>query len=169
MKPVMQCIMYYYREKVILHLLEAGVFVHIWGSSWKEAVLADHPMLQIHDDVTPKESIEIMKQSKISLNIMAWHKGGFTERMANIMEQGSILFTDHTTYDDGELCDGKNLCMFDLRRLNELSTRINEVLHNEEIWDQMSLASRMYTSTMQTAKKRTDQLIDFLDQIGGYV
>ena len=169
MKPVMQCIMYYYREKVILHLLEAGVFVHIWGSSWKEAVLADHPMLQIHDDVTPKESIEIMKQSKISLNIMAWHKGGFTERMANIMEQGSILFTDHTTYDDGELCDGKNLCMFDLRRLNELSTRINEVLHNEEIWDQMSLASRMYTSTMQSAKRRTDQLIDFLDQIGGYV
>lgn len=29
---------------------------------------------------------------------MSWHKGGFTERMANIMLCGSVLATDATTY-----------------------------------------------------------------------
>ena len=169
MNPVIQCVMYYYREKVIRTLLDARIPVHIFGTTWKESRLAEHPLLTIHEDVTPEESLSVMRDSKISLNIMAWHKGGFTERMANCMEQGSVLLTDQTTYDDGELKDKKNICMFHLGHLEALPDQIQELLSHEEKWNEISAAARVYVANTQSGKVRVQQLIDLIDQMGGYV
>lgn len=169
MNPVIQCVMYYYREKVIRTLLDAHIPVHIFGTTWKESKLAEHPLLTIHEDVTPEESLAVMGDSKISLNIMAWHKGGFTERMANCMEQGSVLLTDQTTYDDGELKDKKNICMFHLGHLEALPDQIQELLSHEAKWNEISAAGRAYVAHTQSGKVRVQQLIDLIDQMGGYV
>lgn len=169
MNPVIQCVMYYYREKVIRTLLDAHIPVHIFGTTWKESKLAGHPLLTIHEDVTPEESLAVMRDSKISLNIMAWHKGGFTERMANCMEQGSVLLTDQTTYDDGELKDKKNICMFHLGHLEALPDQIQELLSCEVKWNEISAAGRAYVADKQSGTVRVQQLIDLIDQMGGYV
>lgn len=41
-----------------------------------------------HPNVTVVESLKIWKQPKLSLNVMLWHKGGYAERMANIVLAG---------------------------------------------------------------------------------
>ena len=56
----------------------------------------------------------IWQQSKLSLNIMSWHKAGFTERMANIMLAGAVLVTDDTRYLEGRYENGKDLVSFGL-------------------------------------------------------
>lgn len=82
MKPVIQTIMYYYREKVVEILLKSGLKLHVYGDSWKNSPFYAHSGLCIHPEVNAEQGIEVLQNSKISLNVMAWHKDGFTERIA---------------------------------------------------------------------------------------
>lgn len=72
-----------------------------------------------------------MEKSKLSLNIMSWHKGGFTERMANIMLAGAVLVTDDTTYLMGKYTD-EDLLTFSLEEREKLSDKIKYLLDYEE-------------------------------------
>lgn len=131
-KRVVCCVMYYYRVKVIKTLLEAGMTVDVFGNSWANCALAVYPNLVCHPDVTVEQSLEVFLQSKISLNIMAWHKGGFTERMANIMLCKAVLVTDDTSYLDGRFCRGMDLLAFQLDELEKLPGILKEYLKNDE-------------------------------------
>ena len=107
--------MYYYREKTVRVLAEAGIRIDVWGDSWKQSILSAFPQVTIHGDVNWQESLEILEKSKISLNVMAWHKAGFTERMANSMLAGAVLLTDETFYHRDEFSDGRECKMFSLK------------------------------------------------------
>ena len=163
MTPVFHYVMYYTRYKVIESLLEAGVRVEIWGSTWRNSPVSEHCNLIIHDDVTPEESYGVMADSKISLNIMAWHKGGFTERIANSMGAGAVLVTDETTYDDGELEDGVNYVAYNLDHLDELAVKIKELLEDDDKRKDIAARGRAYTLKNNTWDRRVE---DFLKLYG---
>lgn len=90
-KPMIYCIMSYYREKAVKVILEAGITLEVFGDSWKKSPFGDSPYLRIHEAVDMRESLEVMEKSLISFNVMAWHKDGFTERIANSMLQHSVV------------------------------------------------------------------------------
>lgn len=163
MTPVFHYVMYYTRYKVIESLLEAGVRVEIWGSTWRNSPVSEHSNLTIHDDVTPEESYGVMADSKISLNIMAWHKGGFTERIANSMGAGAVLVTDETTYDDDELEDGVNYVAYNLAHLDELTVKIKELLEDDDKRKDIAARGRAYTLKNNTWDRRVE---DFLKLYG---
>lgn len=116
-KPMIYCIMSYYREKAVKVILEAGITLEVFGDSWKKSPFGDSPYLRIHEAVDMRESLEVMEKSLISFNVMAWHKDGFTERIANSMLQHSVVLTDESTYLKEQFTDGKDILMY---RLNEL-------------------------------------------------
>ena len=161
MTPVFHYVMYYTRYKVIESLLEAGVRVEIWGSTWRNSPVSEHCNLIIHDDVTPEESYGVMADSKISLNIMAWHKGGFTERIANSMGAGAVLVTDETTYDDGELEDGVNYVAYNLDHLDELAVKIKELLEDDDKRKDIAARGRVYTLKNNTWDRRVEDFLKF--------
>ena len=161
MTPVFHYVMYYTRYKVIESLLEAGVRVEIWGSTWRNSPVSEHCNLIIHDDVTPEESYGVMADSKISLNIMAWHKGGFTERIANSMGAGAVLVTDETTYDDGELEDGVNYVAYNLDHLDELAVKIKELLEDDDKRKGIAARGREYTLKNNTWDRRVEDFLKF--------
>lgn len=119
-RRVIYCAMHYYRIKVIKTILDAGYTVDVFGDSWKYSPLCRYPNLRCHPDVTIEESMGIWRKSKISLNIMSWHKGGFTERMANIMLCKTVLLTDYTTYLENRFLDGRDLLVFRLDQMEKL-------------------------------------------------
>ena len=92
------CVTFYYRKRVVETLLRAGLTVEVFGDSWYRCPLRSYPNLVCHPNVTVEESLVIYRQSKLSLNVMAWHKAGFTERMADIMLAGAVLVTDDTAF-----------------------------------------------------------------------
>ena len=102
MNPVVQLVMYYYREKTLRTLAEGGVDVEVWGETWCNApFMQNSPYrehIHVHSDLTPDEAEKVLAQSKIALNIMAWHKAGFTERLANTMLSGTVMLSDESTY-----------------------------------------------------------------------
>lgn len=137
LRYVFYCVMHYYREKIIRTILEAGIVLHVYGDSWEKSPFAGHPCLRIHPEVNSYEALLVMRQSRISLNIMSWHKDGLTERVLNAMLNHSVVLSDKSTQLEEEFVNGEDLVLFDLERIDVLPAIIRELLddtgHLEEI------------------------------------
>lgn len=104
-----------------------------------------------------------MEKSKLSLNIMSWHKGGFTERMANIMLAGAVLVTDDTTYLMGKYTD-EDLLTFSLEEREKLPDKIKYLFDHEEYRKIIAQNGKQKTLLLHTWDKRAEQFLDILDK-----
>lgn len=119
----------YYRMKVLRTLLEAGIPVHVFGTSWKSCPLRANPNFIWHnEDLSTDECLLVWQQSKIALNSMTWHKDGITERILNSMLQKAVVLTERNPYMEEAFCDGKDVLLYDLDKLNELPKIIQNTL-----------------------------------------
>lgn len=166
MRRVIYCVMHYYRDRVLRCILNSGIRIDVFGDSWKSCPLICYPNLICHPDVTVEESLEIWQKSKLSLNIMSWHKGGFTERMANIMLAGAVLVTDETTYLKGRYGE-QDLVPFRLDELYLLPDKIKALLRDEEMRKKIANNGMKKTLQDHTWEKRSEQLLGILK--GRYV
>lgn len=156
------CVMEYYREKVIRTILEAGIEIHVYGDSWQESPFGGHPYLSCHPYVELKESLCVMQQSKISLNIMSWHKDGLTERVLNIMLSQSVLLSDWCAVLEEEFIDGKDLVLFDLTQLETLPDKIRGLLADEGRLHQIAVSGYQKTVQKHLWINRARQFLDIL-------
>lgn len=127
-KPMIYCVMSYYREKVVEAILAEGIELEVYGDSWRHSPFSNHPGLHIHPEVTVEESLMVMEESRISLNVMAWHKDGFTERIANSMLNNSVVLTDKSTFLQENFTDGEDILLYDLLHLDRMTKTIKRYL-----------------------------------------
>lgn len=156
------CIMLYFREKVIRTLLDAGIDIHVYSESWRKSPFADHPCLHCHPALNMEESLDIMQKSRISLNIMSWHKDGLTERVLNSMLCHSVVLSDRSVILEEEFTDKEDLILFDLKQTDLLPSQIKELLADDSRLEQ--LADRSYKKAMQRHlwHHRAEQLLAIL-------
>lgn len=95
--------MHYYRHRVTRRSYRPESGWDVFGDSWTHCPLRKYPNLICHPGVTVEEGLHVWRQSRMSLNVMSWHKSGFTERMAGIMMAGAVLVTDNTGYLPGQV------------------------------------------------------------------
>lgn len=158
MRRVIYCVMSYYRHKVVHTILKAGIQLHVFGDSWGQYFLKQqYPNLICHENVTVEDSLAIWQQSKLSLNIMSWHKAGFTERMAGIMLAGAVLVTDDTTY-LRKRYDSNDMLVFNLAKMKELPDKILSLLQNEKRRIEIAENGRRKTWKEHTWEKRAEQI-----------
>lgn len=167
MRRVIYCVMHYYRDRVLRSILESGIRLDVFGDSWENCPLTCYPNLICHPNVTVEESLKVWKQSKLSLNIMSWHKGGFTERMANIMLAGAVLVTDTTTYLAGRY-NADELLAFRLEERDNLSAQMKHLLADDALRQRIAEKGRQRTFQQHTWEKRAEQFVEMLQRDGGY-
>lgn len=131
-RRVYYCAMHYYRHHIVKVLLDAGLQVDVFGDTWLTCPFKTYPNLICHPKVNYEECIQVWQQSKLSLNIMSWHKGGFTERMANIMLCKTVLVTDDTAYLHGKYVPDEDLIVFHLDELEKLPERLKKYLADKD-------------------------------------
>lgn len=158
-------VMYYYREKVIRTLLDNGVELHVYGDSWKTSPFAKHPLLNIHPAVTGDDVSKVMAQSRISLNIMAWHKDGFTERIANSMLNGSVVVSDTSTQLNELFTDREDLVLFDLDHLESLPGKIQNLLSSPEILNRISVNGNLKIKEKHLWSHRAETLLSLIETL----
>ena len=163
LRRVIYCVMHYYRDRVLRCILQSGIKLDVFGDSWMSCPLTSHPNLICHPNVTVEESLDIWKKSKLSLNIMSWHKGGFTERMANIMLAGAVLVTDDTTYLMGKYTD-EDLLTFSLEEREKLPDKIKYLFDHEEYRKKLAQNGKEKALLQHTWDKRAEQFLDILDK-----
>ena len=161
MRRVIYLVMDYYRYQILKTILDYGIKLDVFGDFWKSSVFADYPNLICHSGVTVEESLEVYARSKVSLNIMSWHKDGFTERVANIMLAHTVLLTDKTTYLEENYVNGKELVMFSLDEIEKLPQIIKNMLSQDKL-EQIADAGYRKTLKYHTWGYQTEELLDVL-------
>ena len=166
-KPMIYCIMSYYREKAVKVILEAGITLEVFGDSWKKSPFGDSPYLRIHEAVDMRESLEVMEKSLISFNVMAWHKDGFTERIANSMLQHSVVLTDESTYLKEQFTDGKDILMYRLNELYKIQELLADYLEGAGRDNLQMIAENAYRKAKEnyTWEQSAKKLLAFIDEI----
>ena len=122
----------YYREKIIRTLLDAGIELHVYGGNWDNSPFAENKSLICHPGIEMEDSLYIMEQARISLNIMTWHKDGFTERILNSMLAGAVALSDKSIRLEEEFLNGDDIILFELRQIDRLPVRVRELLADDE-------------------------------------
>lgn len=163
LRRVIYLVMDYYRYQILKTILDAGIQLDVFGDFWRNSVFSDYPNLVCHSGVTVEESLTVYAQSEISLNIMSWHKDGFTERAANIMLARTVLLTDKTTYLKENYINGQELVMFSLDEIEKLPEIIKGVLSQHKL-EQIAEAGYQKTRKYHTWEYQTEELLKYFDE-----
>lgn len=163
LREVYYCIMIYYREKVIRQLLDSGLPIHVYGNTWEKAPFSSHPCLTIHPKAPIEESLTILAQARISLNIMSWHKDGFTERIANSMLCHSLVVSDKSRFLEENFENNKELILFDLKEIELLPARIKALLEDSQQLDSITEAGYRRALNEHQWIHRGKQLLEIIE------
>jgi spore maturation protein CgeB len=159
------CAMTYYREKIIRTILDAGLTLHVFGDSWKEPAFSGYPNLIIHPLADAEDSLKLYAQSKVSLNIMSWHKDGMTERIANSMLNRAVVLSDPSTYLTEHYTDDREIVYYHLTRLDELPGKIRKLLADDDYRETIAENACKYAAVHDTWDNRAEEFLKIIDEI----
>lgn len=100
------------------------------GSGWENLYPLCPDNLIITGSVDFSQTVDLIANSKMVLNIMAW-EDGIHDRVLSTMKNGSICITNSNSYIDAHFQDGENILLFDLEKLDMLPAKINTLLNNQ--------------------------------------
>ncbi len=160
-----QCIMYYYREKIIRTLLDAGIILHVYGDSWKNSPFMESPFLRWHREIPAEKSRSVLEAAKISLNVLAWHKGGCNERIIHSMLAGAVVVTDKSSYIESHFQDGKEIFCYDLKDLSKLPKLVCTLLSQEELRNGVQRAGYQKAAEEYSSRKQAERIIRLAETI----
>ncbi len=121
-----------YQNKILKKLAKAGISLTIYGEGWEELKSAFPDNVKLAGRITPPECLEIMKDTKIVLNMMPWFKDGSHERVFHAMRNGAICLSDPSGYLRERFQDGETILYYDLKDLDTVVSKIQEILQDEE-------------------------------------
>ncbi len=130
-----------FRERVIKAIIDSGITIDVFGTSWHDAPFSTSKNLRIHDDVPPQKVYEIYENSKISLNVMSWHKNAVTERIVDSMLCGCAVLTEGNdaireafVATDSEFIDSDSeIMVFSLNSIDKIPRMIKAHLEDKEL------------------------------------
>lgn len=121
----------YYQGRVIETLAAAGITVDIYCKNGWEPIRTRYPdHIRLHDSVTPTQCIELMRESKITLNIQPWFKYGSHDRIYNAMLNGSVCVSDTSDYLVKYFKNGRDIVFYELNDMEGLVKNVRLLLDN---------------------------------------
>lgn len=150
------------RAKVIKTLADHDIKVHIYGEGW-EYLDCKNENLVIHKRIPFDETIPLMADAKIVLNVMPWFKSGVHDRVYSAMLNQSVCLTDSSKYMNRTLQDEDNVLFYSLENLEELPDKIRWYLKNPEGLERIAENGYQYAMNTQTWQHRAEQLIEIME------
>ena len=156
-----------YREKVIEALLAEGIPVQVYGDTWRKSPFYEQLNLINSPEVSGAEGPREYDTARVALNVMTWHKDGFTERLSNAMLRGAVIATDESKYVNENFTDEGDMIIFSLSDFEKEGTpdfvnRIKDVLTNQEKRVRIAEAGRKRALEEHTWDVRAKQLSEMI-------
>lgn len=128
---------HFFRGEVVKTLVDAGLKVHCFGAGW-DKLSCKHPENIINGGLLMShQCLEVIGKGKISLNVMPWFKEGAHDRVFNSMLNGAVCVTDWSRYMTEILEDEKDVVFYELNELEQLPAKVENLLQNRELWEQI--------------------------------
>ncbi len=151
------------RAQVIRTLANQDVKVHIYGEGWQYLDCKQENLI-LHDRIPFDETIPLMADARIVLNVMPWFKSGVHDRVYSAMLNQSVCLTDGSEYVDRTLTDGKEALIYSLEQLEELPQKVKKYLQNPEEMKRIAQRGYEYAQDTQTWQYRAGQLMELMEQ-----
>lgn len=162
--PVCRNIINYFRHAAVETILKAGIRLDVFGDTWYQYKGGGAGNLVIHPAVSVEESLDIWGHSKVGLNVMSWHKGGMTERIANIMLSGAVCLSDETAYLREHFKEDEEIVLFGLDNLDALPVKINMLLENDAWRNELSRNAYQKAIKEHSWSRRAEQLLELCER-----
>ncbi len=162
-RPVDRYVRCYFREQVIQALVQGGIPVDVYGHGW-ERFPGGGEFLRIHPSVAYEESLDIIGDSKISLNVMPWFKDGAHDRVFTAMANGAICLTDSSQYLQEIFQEEENIFFYSLRGIRFLPAKVKRLLCDDEKGRRVAEAGKENALQHRWAQ-RAYEVMDYLEQV----
>ncbi|MCR5784417.1 MAG: glycosyltransferase [Eubacterium sp.] len=117
------------RELAVKELAQSGQKITLAGHGWeKAAFLKGLDNVTILPPVKFSEQFDLMKDSKIVLNVMPHFKAGCHDRIFSTMLSNSVSLSDESKYFDDNFTRGKDIATYSIKNLRELPNKVSSLL-----------------------------------------
>ena len=151
------------RASVIQTLANAGVKVHIYGEGW-QYLDCKQENLTIHERIPFDETIPLIADARMVLNVMPWFKSGVHDRVYSAMLNGSVCLTDGSEFVARTLTDGREAVLYSLDQLQALPEKVKRYLKNPEELQALARRGFEYARNTQTWRRRAGQLAEIMEK-----
>ena len=152
------------REQVVRAIVDAGYKIHIFGNGW-DTFECKHPENIIQMQGFGDDSLKVLADAKIALNVMPWFRGGFQERIASAMLCGAISLTDTSTYIEDNFTDGEDILIYDALNPQSITDRIKMILENPELGEKIAKAGYEKAHAGHRWEHRAKEIIDNIQEM----
>ncbi len=154
----------YWRGKVVRTLVNAGIPVDVVGKGWEKLEDISCPeKLRIHPQTDSRTCLQMIQQSKLSLNVMPWFKDGAHDRVFSSILNGAVCVSDTSKYLCEALREGEGICYYELEHLEELPNKVKDLLQNEKEMQDIVARGRKKVLDMHTWARRAEQVAEWLE------
>lgn len=148
------------RLNVLESILNAGIEVHIYGDKWQDSPLIRYENVSLHESVNYWQLQEVMKQSKIILNITGIANDGTHERVFAAMAAKSVLVSNRTPYLSELFKEDEELIFFNFDHIERVPEKLRNLLGNEDEINRISQNAVQAITGKHTWSERAKQIIE---------
>lgn len=157
----------YFRDQVIRALVENGISVDVYGHGW-DKFSDEGGCLGIHPPVAYQESLDIIGNSRISLNVMPWFKDGAHDRIFTAMINGAVCLTDGSGYLQEVFREEENIYFYSLRGVRYLPAKVRKIMQKDDKGRRIAEAGRNAAQQHRWAD-RAYEVMDYLEQVTAFM
>ncbi|MGN0328859.1 MAG: glycosyltransferase [Lachnospira sp.] len=110
---------FHYRELAVKALADSGIKIHTYGAGFNMMNLKHPENIIENGGVNSGKCLDMISQSKISLNIMPWFKRGIHDRILNSCLNGAVSLTDSSEMIEELFKDDHSIILYDLKMLRD--------------------------------------------------
>ena len=163
--PAITYIRTWIRKTVVKNLMDSGIPFHIFGNGW-DKLNASSPNSKaiLHGDIPITETINLMKDTKLSLNIMPMFKAGTHDRISTAQLNGAAVMTDSNDYIK-QLYSENEIYKFSLVNYQSLPTLLQTILNNKKSLYEVAINGQKKAQEHLSWDKIGNRLINILETV----
>lgn len=153
----------YVRSLVVDTLLQSDLDVHVFGNGWENYNGENRHNLHIHSAVSYNESLNVICNTKIILNVTPTLNNGSHERIFSSMLNGAVCFTTRSLYLEREGLE-QDVIQFSISDIADLPQMVRLILENPLLAQELTHHAKQTALENHLWKHRADSILDIVKQ-----
>lgn len=149
----------YRRNETLKKLAEENFKLDIFGNGWRNSDLCKYNNVTIHDAVNFWQAQDLMKISKIVLNLQGLLVDGTHERVFSGLASGSIVLSNKTLVLEEQFGEYQNVVLFDWGKEYVQFSKIHRLINDSMSYEELFNHSRMMVLGQHTFFERVQTLV----------
>ena len=151
----------YKRLTIVTKLLESGLNITLCGSGW-ENIVSKYKNVDYRGALNIEETMKLMQQSKITLNVNPYFTQGGHERVFTAMLNGSVVFSDRSTFYEQYYQENQDILYYSLQSIDEDIKKLQNILPNKELLYSISKNAYEITNKNHLWEHRANQILKMI-------